>query len=199
MPLGPTSDHSPASCPRMTHDDETKCAANQPGAAGWEWPPCPSWLPGARPSAEQPTAVRRMIMARPVMVAMIRLRPNAGQRANRGRSVRLRILTDAYSYADPGPVECRPEPGWTVHGEPLAARVRPSSLSISRIRSRSVTGPVCEIKAPGKAPGRAHVTCYGGRSPGERCADGERVDLPQFPEPGRVVVRGDLRVHRHHH
>ena len=108
-------------------------------------------------------------------------------------------LTDAYSYADPGPVECMPEPGWTVHGEPLAARVRPSSLSISRIRSRSVTGPVCEIKAPGKAPGRAHVTCCGGRSPGERCADGERVDLPQFPEPGRVVVRGDLRVHRHHH
>jgi hypothetical protein len=78
-------------------------------------------------------------------------------------------------------------------------RVQPSSLSISRIRSRSVTGPVCEIKAPGKAPGRAHVTCYGGRSPGERCADGERVDLPQFPEPGRVVIRGDLRVHRHHH
>jgi hypothetical protein len=96
------------------------------------------------------------------------------------------------------PVECVPEPGWDGTREPLAACARPS-LSISRIRSRSVTGPVCEIKAPVKAPGRAHVTCYGGRSPGECCADGERVDLPQFPEPGRVAVRGDLRVHRHHH
>ena len=126
----------------MTHDDETKCAANQPGAAGWEWPPCPSWLPGARPSAEQPTAVRRMIMARPVMVAMIRLRPNAGQRANRGRSVRLRILTDAYSYADPGPVECGQSLDgrytgnrWQRASGPPHCRSRPSAAGRSLAQS----------------------------------------------------------------
>jgi hypothetical protein len=36
---------------------------------------------------------------------------------------------------------------------------RPSSSSISRTRSRSVTGPVWKISARRESPGGANVTC----------------------------------------
>ena len=40
----------------------------------------------------------------------------------------------------------------------------PSSSSISRTRSRSVTGPVSAISACRESPGGANLTCYGTRS-----------------------------------
>src|SRR5689334_20841906 len=82
-----------------------------------------------------------------------------------------------------------------VTTDPLPRRTirtsrRPSSSSISRTRSRSVTGPVSAIKAPrescpGKV-GRANVTCYGTRS-GRQAVRREYDHQPDAPAASWVA------------